>query len=417
MRRSAGLTLATLLLTAGTCGTALAGTPAREPGTAPRTATGTARAATGTARAATGTARAATGRARAATGRARAAALTRLHATSSHAFVDSAGTTHLLTGPNIQPVWDAHDTGTWGQSTYDSIKAKGFTAVRMVLFWDMFQPTEAEWNETAFATLATAVTRAKAAGLYVILDCVHMSGGNDGQEHVPGWAQVTPDDTTEGLDAVVENGLGFLQTIANRYQDEPAIAAYDPVNEPFRSSTRSARLLSDYTKIVNAIRAKDGVTNIMLEPSYGDSKVPASSFSSFTPTNRGNLIWSVHDYYNGAAKSGYTNGYDNSTGLGMVPNPSDGTTGYNSANKAGLASHLQVQLDLAKTEGLPVWIGEFGIGAGATGHDQYVKDKVALYKSKGLDYAWWEYSSGNGSGPFSMVDANENWRSWVSYLF
>jgi hypothetical protein len=28
-----------------------------------------------------------------------------------------------------------------------------------------------------------------------------------------------------------------------------------------------------------------------------------------------------------------------------------------------------------------------------------------------------EYSSNNGNGPFSMVDANENWRSWVGLLF
>ncbi|WP_433179259.1 glycoside hydrolase family 5 protein [Actinoallomurus sp. CA-150999] len=382
MRRSVGLALATLLMTTGAAGTAQAAAPARGPVAA------------------------------------QAAALTRLHATSSNAFVDSSGTVHKLIATNIQPLWDANSTDTWGQSTYDSIKAKGFTAVRMVLFWDMFQPTEADWNETAFTTLSTAVERAKAAGLYVILDTIHMSGSPDGQEHVPDWARVTPTDdgSVEGLDAVVENGLGFLQTVANRYQDEPAIAAYDPVNEPFRSSTKSARLLSDYTQIVNAIRAKDSTTSIMLEPSYGDSKVPTSSFSSFTPTSRSNLIWSVHDYYNGDPNSANTNGYD-ANGLGQNPNPSDGTTGYNSANKAALASHLQVQLDMAKAESLPVWIGEFGIGSGATGHDQYIKDKVALYKSKGVDYAWWEYSSDNGNGPFSMVDANENWRSWVSYLF
>jgi endoglycosylceramidase len=369
MRRSVGLALATLLLTAGT-----SATPAR------------------------------------------AAALTRLHATSAHAFVDSAGVQHPLVGPNVQPIWDADDTDTWDQATYDSIKAKGFTAVRMVLFWDMFQPTEAAWNETAFATLATAVGRAKAAGLYVILDCVHMSGDPDGQEHVPEWARVDPDGTTEGLDAVVSNGLGFLQTIADRYKNEPAIAAYDPVNEPFRTSTRSARLMADYTRIVNAIRARDGVTGIILEPSYGDAKVPASSFSSLTPASRTNLIWSIHDYYNGVAKSGYTAGYDDGTGLGLVPNPSDGTTGYNPANKAALAAHLQVQLDTASAQGLPVWIGEFGIGNGATGHDQYIKDKVALYKSKSIDYAWWEYYSEGGNGPFSMVDANDAWRPWVGLI-
>lgn len=390
MRRSVGLALATLLMTTGAAGTAQAAAPAREP--VARTAAATAQ----------------------------AAALTRLHATSSHAFVDSAGTTHLLIGPNVQPIWDANSTDTWGQSTYDSIKAKGFTAVRMVLFWDMFQPTEAAWNETAFTTLSTAVDRAKAAGLYVILDTIHMSGEPDGLGHAPTWAWDPDGDGkmnyADGLAAVVDNGLGFLQTIANRYKDEPAIAAYDPVNEPYRSSTQSASLLSDYTKIVNAIRAQDSTTSIMLEPSYGDSKVPTSSFSSFTPTSRSNLIWSFHDYYNGDPNSANTNGYD-ADGLGQNPNPSDGTTGYDSANKAALASHLQVQLDMAKAESLPVWIGEFGIGNGLTGHDQYIKDKVALYKSKGLDYAWWEYSSDNGNGPFSMVDANENWRSWVSYLF
>jgi hypothetical protein len=42
---------------------------------------------------------------------------------------------------------------------------------------------------------------------------------------------------------------------------------------------------------------------------------------------------------------------------------------------------------------------------------------VALYKSKGLGYAWWEYSSNGGNGPFSMVDGNENFRSWVGLLF
>jgi Cellulase (glycosyl hydrolase family 5) len=382
MRRSVGVTLAALLMTAGAAGTVQLATPAREP--AARTAATTTQ----------------------------AAALTRLHATAAHAFVDSAGTQHRLIGPNLQPLWDANSTDTWGQSTYRAIKAKGFTAVRMVLFWDMFQPTKAKWNATAFSTLSTAIGRAKAAGLYVILDCVHLSGQPEGQEHVPHWARVS----TDGMAAVAKNGLGFLRTIADRYKNEPAVAAYDPVNEPFREPARAASLLADYTKIVNAIRAKNSVTSIMLESSYGDSKVPASAFSSFTPTKRSNLIWSVHDYYNGAPKSGYTNGYSNSTGVGQSPNPSDGTTGYKAANKAALASHLQVQLNTAKAQKLPVWIGEFGIGNGLTGHDQYIKDKVALYKSKGLGYAWWEYYSDGGNGPFSMVDANDRWRSWVGLL-
>ncbi|GLY78159.1 cellulase family glycosylhydrolase [Actinoallomurus iriomotensis] len=202
-------------------------------------------------------------------------------------------------------------------------------------------------------------------------------------------------------------------------QDAIAYAPADFAALTFLPSTSISQVmvpLSDYTRIVNAIRAEDGVTSIMLESSYGDAKVPASSFSSLTPMSRANLIWSVHDYFNGASKSGYTAGYDDGTGLGMDPNPSDGTAGYNAADKAALATHLRVQIDTASAQGMPVWIGEFGIGNGATGHDQYVKDKVALYKSKSIDYAWWEYYSDGGDGPFSMVDANDAWRSWVGLI-
>jgi hypothetical protein len=238
-------------------------------------------------------------------------------------------------------------------------------------------------------------------------------GEPDGQAHVPAWAQ---DPASDGMAVVAENGLGFLQTIANRYGTETAVAAYDPVNEPYRDPAAAESLLTDYTKIVNAIRAKDSATNIILEPSYGDAKVPSSAFSSFTPASRANLVWSIHDYYNGAPSSGYVNGY-RSDGLAQVPNASDGTTGYNPTNKAALAAHLQVQLDLASAVGMPVWIGEIGIGSAASGHDQFIRDKVALYKSKSIGYAWWEYSESGGNGPFSLVDANEAWRSWVGLLF
>lgn len=337
---------------------------------------------------------------------AKAAALTKLHATTTEAFVRSDGTALKVNGPNLQPVWDADDSSqTWGQDTYTAIKAKGFTGVRMVLFWDDFEPSKGQWNETAFSTLKTALARAKSAGLYVVLDCVHLYGQPEGQGRVPAWAQ-----TTDGMGAVAKNGLPFLQQLASRFGSDPVLAAYDPVNEPYRWPVDHASVLADYTKIVNAIRAKDSATNIALEPTYGDAKVPTSAFSSFTPAKRTNLLWSVHDYYSGNKGLGF-----DSNGIGTSPNPSDGETGYTaSTGKANMAAHLQVHLDMAKAENLPVWIGEFGVGAGATGHDAYIKDKVALYKSKGLGYSWWEYSD---DGTFALVNKDDDsWKSWAGWV-
>ncbi|WP_344594992.1 glycoside hydrolase family 5 protein [Actinomadura vinacea] len=327
----------------------------------------------------------------------------KLRATADQPFVGDRGP-ETLKGPNLQPVWGPADTGTWGQDTYDQIRAKGFTSVRFVLFWSHFEPAQGQWNETAFTVLSKALARAKAAGLYVVMDSVHLVGEDEGQRDVPVWAR-----ETDGMEAVAANGLGFLKELASRYGDDETVAAYDPVNEPHRWPVDHAGVLADYTKIVNAIRTVDADTSIVIEPTYGDAKVPASAFASFTPSSRTGLIWSFHDYYVGDAGEGY-----DANGVGKSPNASDGTTGYNASGKANMATHLQVQIDIAARAGMPLWIGEFGIGAGATGHDQFIKDKVALYKSKGIGYAWWEYSD---DGTFAMVDGNDAWKPWVSYLF
>lgn len=209
--------------------------------------------------------------------------------------------------------------------------------------------------------------------------------------------------------AVTRNGLGFLQQIASRHRGDPAVAAYDPVNEPARWPADHKSVLADYTRIVNAIRAKDTATNIVIEPTYGDAKVPASAFSAFTLADRKNLVWSIHDYYVGGAGDGYRQ-----DGIGQTPNTSDGDTGYNPAYKADLAAHLKVQLDTASRAGMPLWIGEVGIGSKAPGHDQFIKDKVALYRSRGLGYSWWEYFAKDGK--FSLVDENDTWYPWVNLL-
>src|SRR6266571_5315903 len=92
-----------------------------------------------------------------------------LHATPRHAFVGPAGAPVTLIGLNIVPVWPALPGHTWKQARYDQIAAAGFTAVRFVVHWPDFESVKGQWNETNLATLDTAVARAKAAGLYVIL--------------------------------------------------------------------------------------------------------------------------------------------------------------------------------------------------------------------------------------------------------
>jgi hypothetical protein len=327
----------------------------------------------------------------------------KLHTAAGRPFTGAHGPVRL-NGPNLQPVWSPAATGTWGQGVYDAISDKGFTSVRLVLFWDDFEPQPGAWNETAFQTLTTALDRAESAGLYVVLDCVHLYGRPEGQARVPRWARAA-----DGMAAVAANGLGFLQEIAARYGGREALAAYDPVNEPARSPLDHRSVLADYTKIVDAIRAEDAATPIMLEPTYGDAKVPPTAFSAFTPAEPGDLVWSVHDYYVGGSGDGY-----GPHGEGDAPSAADGTTGYDPANRADLAAHLKAQLETATRAGMALWIGEFGIGARAPGHDEFIRDKVALFQAHGLGYAWWEYYACDGV--FGMLADDGAWHPWVDLL-
>ncbi|WP_167472774.1 glycoside hydrolase family 5 protein [Nocardia arthritidis] len=343
----------------------------------------------------------------------------RLHATPGQPFVNSSGPVTLF-GPNVQPIWDPKTTDTWSQGTYHEIRRKGFTAVRMVLFWDDFEPQQAQWNKTAFDTLKKAVGYAKDEGLYVVLDCIHLYGGNnDGKGRFPAWTMKGPNKDLPAFDQAVADGLGFLQYLAGEYANETAIAAYDPINEPYHDPADPNGLMRGYAKVVDAIRAKDKNASIMLEPSYGDAKVPSSAFTPFNnnPNNALNLIWSIHDYYPGGAGEGY--GDD---GSATTPNASQGNenngpndfTEYKPGHTADLEAHLNVQLDLTRTVGLPLWIGEFGIASAKKGHNDFIDDYVALFKNKGLGFAWWEYKDG---GSFRMINPDDDsWLDWVDRL-
>ena len=112
-----------------------------------------------------------------------------LHTTPDHAFVDAAGNEVQLRGLNLVPIWRGSPGRTWDQARYDQIAAKGFNVVRLVLYWDDFEPQPGAFDQTNLQTLDTAIARAKAAGLRVILDEIHIWGSDGGLQDVPAWAR------------------------------------------------------------------------------------------------------------------------------------------------------------------------------------------------------------------------------------
>ncbi|MEA2250677.1 MAG: endoglycosylceramidase [Solirubrobacteraceae bacterium] len=325
-----------------------------------------------------------------------------LRATSTQAFVDAAGRPVSLIGLNVIPVWKGRPGATWPRSRYDQIRAKGFTAVRFVLYWDVMEPAPGRFDRTSLATLDTAVARAKAAGLRVILDEVHL-WGSGGFQDVPRWAR-----RGDSVSTVKANAGPYLARLAKRYRDEPAVVAYDLVNEPHRFPIDQNAVLRAYDALIARVRAVDPRKIVLIEPTYGDTSIAGKLANFANLRHRANVVWSIHDYFAGGSATGY--GPD---GRQVGDYTFDGTAGYPTPDPAALQAHLQVNLAKLRQVGLPLWIGEFGIGDGAPNHDRWIADQTAIFDRLGLGRAWWEYHT---SGPLSATAPDFAWKPWVGML-
>ena len=110
------------------------------------------------------------------------------------------------------------------------------------------EPARGAFDPTSFATLDTAVQRARAAGLRIVLDVVHLWGPG-GFADVPAWAR-----TGDSVTTVRANAGPYLRRVAARYRDDPAVAAYDLVNEFHRFPIDQNAVLRAYDGLIGEVR-------------------------------------------------------------------------------------------------------------------------------------------------------------------
>lgn len=329
------------------------------------------------------------------------ASLVALHTTPCQAFVTPSGVPVRLRAVNMIPVWRNRPGRTWAQWHYTEIAQKGFNAVRFVLYWDIFEPRRASFDQTSLSTLDTAIARAKAAGLYVVLDGIHLWGPG-GMNDVPRWAR-----SGDSVNSVQTNGGAYLKLLAHRYRNDNAVAGLDLVSEFYRQPIDQNAVLRAYDHLIAQVRSVDPSKIVVIEPTYGDSSVAGSLANFANLTHRANIVWSIHDFFAGGGDGYSADGGQTGTYTW------DGTTGYAHPNRDQLRNHLLVNLQALKRVGLPIWIGEFGIGAGTVNHDRWITDQIALFNKYDLGWAWWGYGT---SARFDVIGSDFAWRSWTHVL-
>ncbi len=283
----------------------------------------------------------------------------------------------------------------------------GFNVVRLIAFWDQFEPLPPEsarprYDQNALRGLDTAVQRAEAAGLYVILSPVTLYKLSPafGGRGVPGWLYDNSGRTLEDAngsladDAPVNSALtAWLRLVAERYRDEPAVAAIDAVNEP--PLVDPENLLAWHSRLAAVVHEAAPETLMLFEPSFGDRDLSGIDLRRLP--HRNVTVVSPHFYYAGGEGAGY--GPDGAQAGNYVW---DGESGYGGAAE-DLAAHLRVTLDAARRADLPVWVGEFGIGSSAEGAERWLSDVTALFEREQVGWAYWIHQSRD---PFSLVDSH-----------
>jgi len=158
--------------------------------------------------------------------------------------------------------------------------------------------------------------------------------------------------------------------VAERYKDEPTVAAYDLFNE---GNVDYARIPAEefkdllygfYEDTIKAIRSVDERHIVVYMPPWGND------MSVVRRIDASNVVFSTHLYTGGTW---------------------DGTTGY-TVDKAELERDMLRGYRQAVEEwNIPLWIGEFGVGSAAYRAQEWASDMLSLMDKYMLGSAWWSY--------------------------
>jgi endoglycosylceramidase len=154
--------------------------------------------------------------------------------------------------------------------------------------------------------------------------------------------------------------------IAHHFANEPAIAGYDLLNEPWIYTSvmpelNATALDAFYFKAIQAIRAVDTNHIIFLEP---------ANMNTFKLPTRTNIVWSPHFYP-----------------LSFAPK-------YQMQNFTNLENDFVAKYKTFLIDsGTPLWIGEFGaFMPDNSSRGIWTQDALTLFNRYEIGWGWWAYS-------------------------
>lgn len=241
----------------------------------------------------------------------------------------------------------------------------GMNVIRLPFHYSMvMDKTEpGMYKESGFVRLDNAISMAKANGLYVILD-LHGAPGGQSTDQPTGRI-----DSNELWDSpeYQEMTVNLWKELALRYHDEPAIAAYDILNEPYGEGPRSGLEveLKQLCERIYATIRETGDEHVILFPS----------------TQEGFFFYDSPEAM-GATNLGFTEHYY--PGLFHGEPSVEGHARF-------ISDHLVGRREILERWQAPFLVGEFNVVFNHTGGDRMMRHYWDLYESYGWAATMWSY--------------------------
>ncbi|RYZ00009.1 MAG: glycosyl hydrolase family 5 [Chitinophagaceae bacterium] len=268
----------------------------------------------------------------------------------------------------------------------DSMAAWGFNSVRLPMHYELYTlPVDQEpvagkqtWLPGGFALTDSLLRWCAANKMYLILD-LHAAPGGQGADFA-----ISDRDTTRASlwqsPAAQAKTVALWRKLAERYQNEPWIGAYDLLNETNWGFSNPADkngcaeasngpLKELLVRLTDTIREVDKQHLIIIEGNCW-----GNNYRGILPPWDKNLALSFHKYWN-----------DNTDGaLGSI-------------------------VELRDAHNVPVWMGESGENSNG-----WFRDAVALLERHGIGWAWWPLKKMGVNNPLE-IPTNPGYRSLVAW--
>ena len=279
---------------------------------------------------------------------------------------------------------DNHTT----KADIDAMARWGFNSIRLPMHYGLYtlpvdqepNANEQTWREEGFRRTDELLRWAKANDLYLILDLHAAPGGQGNDINI---ADRDPSKPSLWEDKRHQDKMVALwRKLAERYKDEPYIAAYDIINEPnwgFADKadtngckeTGNAPLRELLVRTTQAIREVDTRHMIVIEGNCWGGNYQGVLDAGLWDDN---LVLSFHKY-------------------------------WNVTTRESIADHLA----LRERYKVPIWLGE----TGENSNDWFART-VALAEGEGIGWAWWPLKKIRYNNPLQIVP-NEGYNRLLAY--